>query len=260
MGRSTWILHVGSLADQATPYFSEDRPHYRFMWVYPVSEIAPSEVRPYYREVLGWHQGEWLLTDGRVVVWEFKRMHPPGSDREVHFPPERQFEPGTLDESEACRLINYEYLTLIGVAKSEASYFTVNGELPILDLLEWRLSGDSLEIYESPNRFQYESEQQFQEAWRAGFIAQADHKGFAQFAASLPALELDALVDAVKDTFQIGSVVGKQMRFDDLVVAFAVKLQSRNMGGEQVKVLAQKLRAALHVRQDDSTKEHEEPR
>ena len=45
------------------------------------------------------------------------------------------------------------------------------------------------------------------------------------------------------------------MRFDDLVVAFAAKLQSRNMGGEQVKVLAQKLRAALHVRQDDSTEE-----
>ena len=223
------------------------------MWVYPVSEIAPSEVRPYYREVLGWHQGEWLLTDGRVVVWEFKRVHPPGSDREVHFPPEKQFEPGTLDESEACRLINKEYLTLTHVAKSAASYFTINGELPILDLLEWRLAGDSLEMYESPNRFQYESDQQYLEAFKADHLEGANHKGFAQFAASLPEAELDALLDAVKDTFQIRSVVGKQMRIADLVVAFAVKLESRNMGGEQVKELAQKLRAALHVRQDDST-------
>jgi len=219
------------------------------MWVHPVSDVDPSEVRPYYREALGKHQGDWLLTDGRVVVWEFKRRHPPGSDYEVHSPPKKQFEPGTLDESEACRLIKYEYLVLTGVAKSGASYFTDNGLPPILNLLEWKLAG---EPDESPNRFQYESEQQFQEAWRAGFIAQADHKGFAQFAVSLPAPELDALLDATKDTFQIGSVLEKQMRIDDLVVGFAVELESRNMGGEQAKVLAQRLKAALHARQDDS--------
>ena len=254
VGRSTWILRVGSLADPAIPYFSEDRPHYRFMWVYPVSEIAPSEVRPCYREVLGWHQGEWLLTDGRVVVWEFKRVHPPGSDREVHFPPEKQFEPGTLDESEACRLINKEYLTLTNVAKSAASYFTINGELPILDLLEWTLAADPFETYESPNRFQYESDQQYLEAFKADYIEGAHHKGFAQFAASLPEAEMEALSAALGTTFHALIDEGRDMHFDDLAEEFAAELRSANMG-ERADVLAQELDAALHVRRDDSTEE-----